>query len=105
MTVADLLPSLPLPYEQAREYGLVFDASLAQRLAEVQAENPGRHYAQPVPLADGRFVLCGDLLSEVGAGGLYAAGFAKLDAARFDEIEVMPMSEALAMLPPYPPPF
>lgn len=100
MTVADLLPSLPLAYDEARQYGLVFDAALAQRLAQVQAETPSRHYARPVALTDGRYLLCGDLLSEVGAGGLYAQGFAKLDAARFDEIEVMPWADAVALLPP-----
>lgn len=100
MTVADLLPSLPLPYDEARQYGLVFDAALAQRLAEVQAETPSRHYARPVALTDGRHLLCGDLLSEVGAGGLYAQGFAKLDAGRFDEIEVIPWADAVALLPP-----
>lgn len=104
MTVADLLPSLPLPYPEARQYGLVFDAALAQRLAEVQAETLSRHYARPLALTDGRYLLCGDLLSEVGPGGLYADGFAKLDAGRFDEIAVIPWAEAVAMIPADEPP-
>jgi hypothetical protein len=99
MTVADLLPLLPMPYADARELGLVFDAELADRLAAVQAETPSRHYARPTRLTDGRYLLCGDLLSEVGPGGLYAAGFARLDASRFDEIAVMPWAEAVAILP------
>lgn len=99
MTVADLLPSLPLAYDEARQYGLVFDAALAQRLAEVQSETPSRFYALPLFLTNGRFLLCGDLLSEVGPGGLYAQGFAKLDAGRFDEIEVVPWADAVALLP------
>lgn len=99
MTISDLLPSLPLTYDEGRQYGLVFDAALAQRLAEVQAETPSRFFAQPLALADGRYLLCGDLLSEVGPGGLYASGFAKLDAARFSEIEVIPWGDAIALLP------
>lgn len=99
MTLADLLPSLPLPYEQARTYGLVFGASLAARLAEVQAEHPSQHVAVPVATDDGRFLLCGDLLSEVGEGGLYAGGFNHLDASRFDEIAVIPWDDAVALLP------
>ena len=99
MTLADLLPSLPLPYGEARQYGLVFQADLAARLAEVQAGEPSKFRAVPVPLIDGRFLVCGDLLSEVGPGGLYAEGFAKLDAGRFDEIEVMAWADALALLP------
>lgn len=102
MTVADLLPRLPLSYEEGRTCGLVFDAALAQRLADVQAEHPSRFVAQPVPLVDGRFLLCGDLLSEVGAGGLYAGGFSHLDPSRFSEIEVIPWADALALLPPPP---
>jgi hypothetical protein len=104
MTVADLLPSLPLPYSQASQYGLIFDAALAARLAEVQAMHPSRHYAKPVMLTNGRHLLCGDLLSEVGPGGLYAVGFSQLDAGRFSEIEVVPLAEALALLPPEPSP-
>lgn len=102
MTVADLLPLLPMDYGDARELGLVFDAALAGRLAAVQAETPSRHYARPTRLDDGRYLLCGDLLSEVGPGGLYAAGFARLDASRFDEIAVMAWPDAVALLPPPP---
>lgn len=99
MTLSDLLPSLPLTYAAGRQYGLVFGADLAARLAEVQSEVPSQHRAQPVQLADGRYLLCGDLLSEVGPHGLYAAGFARLDPGRFSEIEVMPWTAAVALLP------
>ena len=98
-TVAELLPYLPLPHNYARQWGLVFDAALAERLSEVQAENPSQHYASPTLLANGSYLLCGDLLSEVGPGGLYAQGFARLDAQRFDEILVVPWQDALALLP------
>jgi hypothetical protein len=97
MTLADL--ALPLPYETARTYGLVFNSALAARLAEVQAEHPSQHVAVPVATDDGRYLLCGDLLSEVGEGGLYAGGFSHLDPSRFDEIAVMPWEEALELLP------
>lgn len=99
MTVADLLPRLPLSYAEGRSYGLVFDAALAARLAEVQAESPSQNYAKPLQMTDGRYLLCGDLLSEVGPGGLYAPGFAKLDSGRFSEILVLPWAECVALLP------
>ena len=98
-TVAELLPYLPLPYEYAAQWGLVFGADLADRLAEVQAEHPSQHYARPTLLTNGSYLLCGDLLSEVGPGGLYAAGFAQLDAQRFDEIAVMPWADAVDLIP------
>ncbi len=99
MTVAELLHRLPLSYDEGRQYGLVFGANLSQRLAEVQAEHPTQFIAKPAPLADGRYLLCGDLLSEVPSG-LYGVGFSHLDASRFGEIEVMAWADAVALLPP-----
>jgi len=102
-TLVELLPYLPLPHDYASQWGLVFGSDLAQRLAQVQAENPTQHYARPTLLADGRYYLGGDLLSEVPTG-LYGSGFVHLDSARFDEIEVMPLGDALALFPvPEPP--
>ena len=100
-TVADLLPYLPLPYDYARQWGLVFGSDLADRLAEVQAENPSQHYARPTLLTDGRYYLGGDLLSEVPTG-LYGSGFSLLDPSRFHEIAVLPVADALALFPPPP---
>ena len=96
--VAELLPHLPIPAEYGRQYGMVFDDALADRLAEVQAEHPTQHVALPVQLTDGRWCLCADLLSEVPQG-LYATGFAHLDASRFDEIALLPWADCLALLP------
>lgn len=100
-TVAELLPYLPLPYSYAAQWGLVFGADLADRLAQVQSDNPSQHCASPTLLTDGRYYLGGDLLSEVPTG-LYGAGFNNLDPSRFDEIAVMPRADALALFPPQP---
>jgi hypothetical protein len=102
-SVAELLPFLPLPYDYARQWGLIFGSDLADRLAEVQAEHPTQHYARPMLLTNGSYFLGGDLLSEVPTG-LYGTGFQHLDASRFDEIEVVPLAEALALLPAEPSP-
>ena len=96
--VAELLPYLPLPYEYAKQWGLVFSQELADRLEVVQQENPSNHVAKPVTLTDGTFFLCADLLTEV-PNGLYGPGFQALDAERFNEISVVPLSEALALIP------
>lgn len=103
MTVADVLNRLPLPCEECVQYGLVFAADLAQRLAEVQEQHPTQFVAIPRELTDGRYLLCGDLLSEVPFG-LYGEGFRHLDSGRFAEIEMIPWAEALALLPPSGPP-
>lgn len=95
--LAELLPFLPVSYDYGKQWALVFSEELADRLAAVQAENPQQFVAKPVQLTDGRHMLCGDILSETA--GLYRVGFAKLDAGRFNEISIMPLADALALLP------
>jgi hypothetical protein len=99
MTLADLIQQ-PISYEATKDLALVFSPELAAQLAAVQAEhgNP-RHVASPVDLIDGRKMLCADLLTEVGPGGLYSGGFAHLPAELFPLVEVLPMSEVLPLLP------
>lgn len=102
MTLSDL--TLPVTSEWAKDFALVFDAALASRLAEVQAEHGDpRHIPAPRTLADGRFMLAADCLTECLPGGLLYGGFSQLDAERFTEIEVLPLAVAVALLPPDPP--
>jgi hypothetical protein len=98
MTLADI--TLPVSYEWGVAHALVFDVSLAQRLAEVQAQHGDpRHVPAPRTLTDGRFMLTADILTECLPGGLVYVGFSKLDAGRFSEIAVVPLADALALLP------
>jgi hypothetical protein len=99
MTLNELLPSLPLTYEQGKQYALVFSEELKNRLEEIQTENPSQHIAKPVATTDGRYLLCGDILSEVGYKGIFQNGFSLLDSERFNEIEVMSWQEGIDLLP------
>jgi hypothetical protein len=97
--------TLPVSYEWGVAHALVFDVALAQRLAEVQGQHGDpRHVPSPRRLTDGRFMLTADILTECLPGGLVYGGFSQLDAGRFSEIEVVPLAEALALLPAEPPP-
>jgi hypothetical protein len=96
-TLAELLPYLPVTYEYGKQWAMAFSQELADRLAAVQAEHPQQFVAKPVQLTDGRHMLCGDILSETA--GLYRVGFSHLDSGRFDEIAIMPLADALALLP------
>jgi hypothetical protein len=99
MTLGDL--TLPISYADAREYALVFDVALAQRLAEIHAEY-GSQKCVPLPstLTDGRLILCADVLTEVGPGGLLHAMWAAADKAVLAQaVTVMPWADALALLP------
>jgi hypothetical protein len=98
MTLADV--TLPVAYSWGVSHALVFGVALAQRLAEVQGQHGDpRHVPAPRTLTDGRFMLTADILTECLPGGLVYGGFSQLDAGRFDEIAVVPLADALALLP------
>jgi hypothetical protein len=99
MTLGDL--TLPISYEAARQYALVFDATLAQRLAEIHAEH-GSNKCRPVPrqMVDGRLMLSADVLTEIGPGGLLEAMWAAADKEVLAQaVEVIPWADAVALLP------
>ena len=100
MTLADLITQ-PVSYETAKELAIVLTPDQAATLGTIQAQygNP-RHVAAPVPLTDGRLMLCADLLTETGPGGLYAQCFAHLPAELFAQVQILPIADAIALLPP-----
>lgn len=99
MTLADLITQ-PVSYETATELAIVLTPVQAATLGAIQAQcGDPRHVAAPVMLADGRLMLCADLLTETGPGGLYAQGFAHLPAELFPQVAVIPMAEAIALIP------
>ncbi|MDA0969337.1 MAG: hypothetical protein O3A60_02745 [Planctomycetota bacterium] len=103
MTLLDLLEN-PKSTEELRHLALVFSAELRDRLVSVQSDHGHpRFTAFPAgPLTTGDYYHCASILTEVSAGRMYSAGFARLDASRFDEIAVMPLADALALLPAEP---
>lgn len=104
MTLEDL--TLPISYEEASQYALVFTDQLAGRLAELHAEH-GSSNCVPVPtrLTDERLMLSADLLRECGPGGLLEAMWEAADKAiLLPNVEVIPWADAVALLPPEPTP-
>lgn len=99
MTLGDL--SLPISYDDAKQYALVFTPPLAARLAELHAVH-GHPACVPVPrvMTDGRLMLCADLLTEVMPGGMLHAMWRAADqAVLLASVEVIPWDDAVAMLP------
>jgi len=99
MTLSDL--TLPISYEDARQWALVFDVTLAERLAEIHAEH-GSDKCRPVPrvMTDGRLMLCADVLTEVMPGGLLHAMWEAADKDVLNAaVTVMPWADAVALLP------
>lgn len=98
MTLADI--ALPISYDDARQFALVFTATLAQRLAELHAAH-GSPKCVPMPrqLTDGRLMLSADILTEVMPGGLLAGMWVAADKSVLAQaVEVIPWEQAVAMI-------
>jgi hypothetical protein len=99
MTLADV--SFPVSYEWGTEHALLFSPALATRLAELHAEH-GRAdcVAKPLPLTDGRLMLVADILTATEPGGwLHAMWEAADKAILLPSVEVVPLADAVALLP------
>ena len=99
MTLSDL--TLPVPHAECKDLALVYSYDVAVLLYGVQEEHGDpRHVPAGRQLTDGRWMLCGDVLSEVGEGGILAGGFAFITPEMMEQIEVIPLADAVALLPP-----
>jgi hypothetical protein len=99
VTLSDL--TLPISDADAKQLALVFTPQLAARLAELHAEH-GTTNCVPMPrvLTDGRLMLCADVLTEVGPGGLLQGMWAAADqSVLLPAVEVIPWADAVALLP------
>lgn len=98
MTLSDL--TLPMTYEDSSQLALVYDYDVAVALYGVQEEHGDpRHVPAGRQLTDGRWMLCGDVLSEVGEGGILAGAFAYITPEMMRQVEVIPIHEATSLLP------
>ena len=99
MTLADL--TLPLAYAESRTLAIVYPYEIAAALYQLQAEyGDPRHVHQGVQLTDGRYCLCGDILSEVGPGGLLEGLFSRITPEMMAAVDVISWHEAAALMPP-----
>lgn len=99
MTLSDV--ALPVTYEWGRAHALLFAPQLAARLAEIHAAHGSQKCVpMPVTLTDGRLMLSADILTEVMPGGMLHAMWVHADqAVLLPAVEVVPIEEAMALLP------
>jgi len=93
--------TLPLSYAEGQAYALVFSQAFLDELAALY-DSYGSTRCVPVPrvLTDGRLMLCGDVLSEVGEGGLLCDLWQHAAAAGFAaDVDVVPWDEVVPLLP------
>lgn len=101
MTLDEL--ELPMAWADCKDLALVYPYEIAVALYQVQAEHGDpRHVPVGRELSDGRWMLCGDVLSEVGPGGILAGAFGYITPELMEAVEVVPLADALALLPPEP---
>jgi hypothetical protein len=103
MTLAEI--TLPVTYEWGIQNALLFSPALASRLAELHSEH-GRPdcLAAPRPTTDGRFMLTADILTNVVPGGWLHEMWIHADMSMLlPAVEVVPIADAVALLPPDPP--
>ena len=95
MTLLEFLLQ-PLPDTATLQtLAIVFDTPLAQEMLNFHAwYGDPRCTVYPAALADGRWCHVADLLPQCLAEvGIYAAGFARLDATNFASVEVVPLAD------------
>lgn len=103
MTLADI--DIPMTYEDASQYALLFSQQLADRMAVLHSLH-GSANCTPMPrrTIDGRLMLSADVLSEVGPGGLLCGMWGAADKNVLNiGVEVIPWPDAVALLPSDPP--
>ena len=102
MLLTDL--TLPMLWADCKDLALVYPYEIAVALYQVQEEHGDpRHVPAGRELTDGRWMLCGDVLSEVGEGGILAGAAPYITPEIMQAVEVIPLADALALLPPDPP--
>lgn len=95
--------SLPVPYAECKNLALVYPHEVALIWYSIQQQHGDpRHVADARRLTDGRWMLDGDLLSELYPGGIIGWACKYLTPEIMAQIEVVPMSDVSGLLPPPP---
>jgi hypothetical protein len=89
-----------MPYADCKDLALVYPYEVAVALYQVQVEHGDpRHVPVGRQLTDGRWVMLGEVLSEVGPGGILHGAFDCITPEMMATVEVVPLAEAVALLP------
>ena len=99
MTLSDL--TLPVCYDDCKDLALVYAYATAAEWYTIQQEHGDpRHVAGGQQLTDGRWMMGGHLLSELHEGGILAWALPYLTPEWMANVEIIPLADALALLPP-----
>ena len=97
--------TLPVPYEECKDLALVYSYEVAVLWYTIQQEHGDpRHVGVGLPLSDGRWMMYAEILSEMYPGGIVGWAAERLTPEIMAQIEVIPLADALALLPESPSP-
>lgn len=86
--------TLPVPYADCKHLAIVYPYEVAAIWYTLQQEHGDpRHVGSARPTIDGRFVLNGDIMSELHPGGIFAWSLPYLTPEIQAAIEVVPMAD------------
>ena len=92
--------TLPVPLAECKDLALVYPYEVAVALYQVQVEHGDtRHVPTGFPLTDGRWMMYGHILSEVGPGGILHGAFDYVTPEMMATVEIVPLADAVALLP------
>ena len=97
--------TLPVPYSECKDLALVYSYEVAVLWYTIQQEHGDpRHVGVGLPLSDGRWMMFAEVLSEMYPGGIVGWAVEYLTPEITEQIEVIPLADALALLPESPSP-
>jgi hypothetical protein len=90
-----------MPYAECKDLALVYPYEVAVAWYTIQQEHGDpRHVGVGLPLSDGRWMMYAEILSEMYPGGIVGWAAERLTPEIMAQIEVVPLADALALLPP-----
>lgn len=98
MTTLELIQNPP-DLETLRGLFIAVTQAQCDLIDSTQDANSNMRVA-PVPLTDGRFALCADLLSEIHEGGIFYGAFSNLTLDSINETEILTTEQFKALRPP-----
>lgn len=102
MTHADLINALfpDGPPSDYKDHALLLPLGTVLAMQAAQdAVASERHKVQPVATTDGRWLVSADILTELGASGVFRDAMAHFDGTHLAAVEVVPWADGVALLP------
>ena len=96
-TLLELITYTP-PYLELKDLFIVITEQQKNLIESAQSQSLNMKVS-PVPLVNGKFAICADLLSEIHEGGIFYRSFSNLSLESINETEIVDKETFLSLLP------